>query len=767
VIGVVVVSHSRALAEAALTLAWQMVPPDAPLRVAVAAGAADGSLGTDATAVAAAIEEVDGPEGVLVLLDLGSAVLSAEMAVELLPPEPGRRVRLTPAPLVEGLVAALVLAATGANLDAVAEEAERGLVAKQTHLADQDQQLAVPAGQAAPAGPSIEVMVSNPHGLHARPSARVVALAQQYEAMITVENLYTECGFGDNEPPSRQPGQVPSTRGSGLDLAMGPALVRRGKPDTAAYRPGDIEQEMRRSRAAVAAVSARLTDLEHHTMDEAGAIFAAQRALLADPEIAGAVDADLADGVSAVTAWQQRLDAVARRFEALEDAYQRERAADVRSIQALVLRALTGAPEGAVAGDVPVILVVDELDAATAASLDANRVAGIVVTARGRTGHGAIVAASRGIPLFIGAGREAAEIRDGQRVAFDTRRHKLWTSFSRDDVRRWPAYLAERRRERAAALDAARQPALTRDGTRVPVLAHVGSLADAEAAAAAGADGSGLVRTEVLFADRRDPPSVDEQTRTLLALARALRGAPLTVRTWDVGGDKQLPFLALPREDNPFLGVRGLRAFLGRNAPLPSELLADQLTAVCRAARETPIRVMFPMVTSRAELDAVLSVLREAAGTVPSEGLRVGIMVEVPAAALTVRSLAAGLDFVSIGTNDLTQYALAADRGNDAVADLADPLTPAVLRLVDLVGRERPQGVTVAVCGDLASRPDAVPLLLGLGVNELSCVPAIVPEVKAAVRLVDLGQARALAREALLAPDAASVRALLTAGGSG
>jgi multiphosphoryl transfer protein len=811
VIGVVVVSHSRALAEAALTLARQMVPPDAPLRVAVAAGAADGSLGTDATAVAAAIEEVDGPEGVLVLLDLGSAVLSAEMAVELLPPEPGRRVRLTPAPLVEGLVAALVLAATGANLDAVAEEAERGLVAKQTHLADQDQQLAVPAGQAAPAGPSIEVMVSNPHGLHARPSARVVALAQQYEAMITVENLYTgrgpvaagslsavatldarqghrlrvsasgpqaeealravrdlaERGFGDNEPPSRQPGQVPSTRGSGLDLAMGPALVRRGKPDTAAYRPGDIEQEMRRSRAAVAAVSARLTDLEHHTMDEAGAIFAAQRALLADPEIAGAVDADLADGVSAVTAWQQRLDAVARRFEALEDAYQRERAADVRSIQALVLRALTGAPEGAVAGDVPVILVVDELDAATAASLDANRVAGIVVTARARTGHGAIVAASRGIPLFIGAGREAAEIRDGQRVAFDTRRHKLWTSFSRDDVRGWPAYLAERRRERAAALDAARQPALTRDGTRVPVLANLGSVADAEAAVASGADGSGLVRTEMLFADRRDPPSVDEQTRTLLALARALRGAPLTVRTWDVGGDKQLPFLALPREDNPFLGVRGLRAFQGRNAPLPSELLADQLTAVCRAARETPIRVMFPMVTSRAELDAVLSVLREAAGTVPSEGLRVGIMVEVPAAALTVRSLAAGLDFVSIGTNDLTQYALAADRGNDAVADLADPLTPAVLRLVDLVGRERPQGVTVAVCGDLASRPDAVPLLLGLGVNELSCVPAIVPEVKAAVRLVDLGQARALAREALLAPDAAGVRALLTAGGSG
>jgi phosphocarrier protein FPr len=297
----------------------------------------------------------------------------------------------------------------------------------------------------------------------------------------------------------------------------------------------------------------------------------------------------------------------------------------------------------------------------------------------------------------------------------------------------------------------------------VPVLANVSSVADAETAVASGADGSGLVRTEVLFADRWEPPSVAEQAETLLALAERFNGRPLTVRTWDVGGDKPLPFLALPREANPFLGVRGLRAFLGRAAPLPSRVLADQLTAVCRAAREAPISVMFPMVTLRAEVDGALRLLREAAGADPPEGLRVGIMVEVPAAALAVRSLAAGLDFVSIGTNDLAQYALAADRGNDAVAELADPLAPGVLRLVDLVGRERPDGVTVAVCGDLASRPEAVPLLLGLGVDELSCVPAVVPDVKAAVRRIDLGQARALTRDALQAEDAAGVRALLAA----
>ena len=289
------------------------------------------------------------------------------------------------------------------------------------------------------------------------------------------------------------------------------------------------------------------------------------------------------------------------------------------------------------------------------------------------------------------------------------------------------------------------------------MLANLGSLADAELAAAYGADGSGLVRTEMLFADHRDAPTVTEQAERLRALADAFGDRPLTVRTWDVGGDKPLPFLPLPREANPFLGVRGLRAFLGPDAPLPPQLLADQLAAIARTA---PVGVLFPMVTHRGEVDAALALLRDAVGDLPSD-LRVGIMIETPAAALNVGALAAGLDLVSIGTNDLTAYTVAADRGSDAVADLADPLTPAVLRLIDLVVRERPDGVTVAVCGDLASQPEAVPLLLGLGVQELSCAPPMVPEIKAAVRRTELASARALAVEAIQAPDADAVRALL------
>jgi len=316
--------------------------------------------------------------------------------------------------------------------------------------------------------------------------------------------------------------------------------------------------------------------------------------------------------------------------------------------------------------------------------------------------------------------------------------------------------VAARRRERAELVEAAHEPALTKDGTPVPVLANLTSVADAESALSNGAEGSGLVRTEILFGDRAQPPTVEEQAETFLALATAMNGAPLTIRTWDVGGDKPLPFLPQPPEANPFLGERGLRVF--RRRP---ELLLDQLAAICQAARQTPIRVMFPMVTEPAEVEFARELMARARGDGFDVYIEMGIMVEVPAAALTVETLAADLDFVSIGTNDLTQYTLAVDRGNDAVAELADPLNPAVLRLIDRVCRHRPEGVEVAVCGDLASRPDVVPLLLGLGVDELSCTPPRVPEVKRAVRATDLTTARDLAAQCLAAPDPATVRALL------
>jgi phosphocarrier protein FPr len=250
-----------------------------------------------------------------------------------------------------------------------------------------------------------------------------------------------------------------------------------------------------------------------------------------------------------------------------------------------------------------------------------------------------------------------------------------------------------------------------------------------------------------LFGDRRTAPTVDEQVEQFRAIARALQGKPITIRTWDIGGDKPLPFLPQDREANPFLGERGIRVF--RRRP---ELLRDQLEAVRRVAAETPVHVMFPMVTTADEVAWALDEL----GSRPN-GLQVGIMVEVPAAALRIDTLATGLDFVSIGTNDLTQYTTAADRTNTAVASLADGLDPAVLQLVDQVDRNA--GVRVAVCGDLASDPDSAVLLAALGVQELSAVGPQVPLVKARLRQADLTQVPTAA--VLKARDAAEVRQLV------
>jgi phosphocarrier protein FPr len=341
--------------------------------------------------------------------------------------------------------------------------------------------------------------------------------------------------------------------------------------------------------------------------------------------------------------------------------------------------------------------------------------------------------------LITGIG--SVEVRPGVIVAFDARTGVFEVA---PDAERIRATIAERRDERDQAIARAAEPATTRDGTTVDVLVNVGVVQDA--VEARGADGSGLVRTEVLFGDRRTPPSVDEQVDAFRSIARALGNKPITIRTWDVGGDKPLPFLPQDKEANPFLGERGLRVF--RRRP---ELLRDQLEAIRRTAAETPVHVMFPMVTTADEVAWALEQLG------PRDGLEVGIMVEVPAAALRVGTLAKELDFVSIGTNDLTQYTTAADRTNAAVAPLADGLDPAVLQLIDHVVRNA--GVRVAVCGDLASDPQAAVLLAALGVTELSAVGPQVPLVKARLRQSDLGQVDTAA--VLAAQDADQVRGLL------
>jgi len=404
------------------------------------------------------------------------------------------------------------------------------------------------------------------------------------------------------------------------------------------------------------------------------------------------------------------------------------------------------------------VLVAEDLTPGQTATLDRDLVRGIATARGSATSHAAILARAFGIPAVVGLGAALLETADGTPVVLDgdagtvdvdPDAEALAVAERRqEDERR----VADERRARAAA------PAHTRDGRRIEVAANLGAVGETASAVAEGAEGVGLLRTEFLFLGREDAPDEDEQFAALAEVATALDGRPLVIRTLDVGADKPLPFLAQDPEANPFLGRRGIRLALAH-----PDLMRAQLRAILRVAAEHEnVKVMFPMVAALSELRAARAMLdeeRAALGIDPP--LEVGIMVEVPAVAVAAERFAREADFFSIGTNDLAQYTVAAERGNEHVAELATGPVPAVLALVDAVVRgAQAHDRWVGVCGELAGDPLAAALLVGLGVTELSMAPPRIPDVKEALRGIDAGEAAAVARAALDADDAHAVRAL-------
>ena len=813
-VGIVVVSHSRALARAAVALASEMLHGRA-VRFGVAAGLDDATFGTDAVAIKEAIEEVDGPAGVVVLMDLGSAVLSTELALDLLSdPATRDRVVLSPAPIVEGLVVAAVAAAGGADRFEVAAEARGALLGKAAHLVDSDESDSV-------AGPAIADViavftVTNKHGLHARPAARLVGELRGLDATVMLRNATTGAGpvpgsslsrvatlavlcghdvevaasgpqahdavehlvalarrrFDEpDEPNSAQ--SPPETAGAGPrpaspGIAIGPARML-APPAIPAPAPGDDADETsrdpdvqwRRVVEAIASVRRDVERLRGLAAREIGAtdagIFDAHLMLLGDTSMLADVKAAVTGGATATTAWRSTIAAVEAEWAALPDPYLRARAADVRAIGDDVLRAMTGAPRATITERG--ILVAPDLTPADAALLDRDLVIGIVLAHGSPSSHAAILARSRGIPAIVGAGVDILAVRESIVLALDGSSGELAIDPDAGTLQRFRARADEHEQARARDLSMANEPGVTRDGVHVEVAANIGSVGDARAAFEGGADAAGLVRTEFLFLGRDRAPSVNEQEAEYVALASAMGGRRITLRTLDVGGDKPLPYVVAAPEDNPFLGRRGIRLALEEH-----ELLAQQLEAICRTARATPTSVMFPMVSTVQELLDATSVLHAAAGPdgLPRD-LRVGMMVEVPAAALKIETFLPYLDFVSIGTNDLTQYTLAAERGNPSVAALSDALDPGVLQLIAHTCAAATGRVPVAVCGEAGSDPAAVAILLGLGVRELSVAPVAVPAIKALVRSLDLTQCVTLAEKALTLRNAHDVRQLVAA----
>ena len=544
-------------------------------------------------------------------------------------------------------------------------------------------------------------------------------------------------------------------------LAIGPLRHFRREKIVVAVTAADPAREEIRLHQAMEAAKLQLRELHDEVKARSGAaraaIFRAHEEFLNDPDLVNATLARIELGHSAGWSWRQTVEERADDVAALGDAILKERAVDLRDVGRRVLRLLADAlEEEPTLPETPVILVADDLSPSDTARLDPARVLGICTAAGGPTSHTAIIARSLGIPAIVGAGpavlhqtEDAVCIVDG-----DAGNLYLEPTTSDLDLARKARQDWEARRE--AERLACYQPAITQDGVRIEVAANIGSAAEAEQAVNAGAEGVGLLRTEFLFLGRDEPPTEEEQFEAYRAMTRALGGLPLIIRTLDIGGDKDVPYLSLPAEQNPFLGVRGVRLCLAR-----LDLFKPQLRAIYRAAETGPVKIMFPMIATLEELETARSIAEEVRRELHAKPVEIGIMVEVPSAVLMAPELARQVDFFSIGTNDLTQYVLAMDRLHPSLARQADALHPAVLRMIDAtVKAAKAAGKWVGVCGGIAGDPKGAAILVGLGVAELSMSIPSVAAVKARIRKLSFADVEALARRALACRSAAEVRAL-------
>jgi phosphoenolpyruvate-protein phosphotransferase len=650
------------------------------------------------------------------------------------------------------------------------------------------------------------------HGIHARPAARIADLARGFAADLAVVRgdarapatsptglLTLGVAFGDTvtlaargsdaeaaldalhdliaggmgetgtpaptpppaAPPVAAPVEVPAGALSGVTaapgLAIGPARRHRVAELTVPEHGCGIAQEDAAFTAALDALRGDLAVRADVGADAQRTIAAAHRAMLDDPALLAATRAGIARGESAGYAWR---GAIRPQAAALRDARDRrlsERADDLVDLERQVIARLLGVDDTAAALPPGTILLADDLLPSELMALAPHGLAGLCIARGGPTSHVAILAAAMGVPALVAIGAALDTVADGTPLILDASGGLLHIAPAPDRLQDAERTIAAAATRRAAALARAGEACRTRDGTRIEVFANLGSRADAEQAVANGAEGCGLLRTEFLFLERDTAPSVAEQTKDYREIADALDGRPLIVRLLDIGGDKPAPYLPIPAEENPALGLRGIRVGLAHPA-----ILEDQLRAILSVRPAGQCRIMLPMIASLGELRAVRAVLERLRAEMGiTDPVELGVMVETPAAAVTADLLAREADFLSIGTNDLTQYALAMDRGNASVASALDGLHPAVLRLIAETCRGATAGGRwTGVCGGLASDPLAVPILIGLGVTELSATPAMVPEIKAVVATLSLSVARAHASVALACTSAAEVRAL-------
>jgi len=839
-VGLVIVSHSAQLAKGVAELAGQMARGNVP--IAAAGGAGEAILGTSADIILQAIQEVDSQSGVLLLLDMGSAILSAEMALEMLPDEQRQHVQLSFAPLVEGAIAAANSASLGRTLPEVKQAAEavadREQLQAMKPFTEAEPFLDQPATPATPASTPVEtpsafevqLTLHNPTGLHARPASLFVQTASRFQATIQVQSrgrqteassllgilslgarkndtLTLRANGPDAEaalaalseliqddfyetapsskPPAPSPPQTSPTetmtlpapdlpqqtldRWQGISVsagvALGPAFLYTSHTlplnllERRTISTSQTVAEQQRLQDVLTETSQELHALAQHLQSQVGqteaGIFDAQALMLDDPQLRKDAlqtikeqNVDAASALAIVGAQQ------AATLEALDDPLLAARAADVRDAVSRAIQHLRGGgetPQDLSTLSQPVILVARDLTPSDTAQLRPDTVLGICTIHGGPTAHAAILARALSIPAIAGLNEALLQLlHAGEELGLDADKGLLYLHPSQEIHDDLAQRMATRQQQQAALQVAAQQAQapLLINGRRIQLLANVGSKTEAEAARQWGAEGIGLLRTEFLLANTATLPDEAAQRQRYVEVFQAFRGnssrpgGPIVVRTLDAGADKPMPALqnaiGLTAEANPALGLRGIRIHLAYQ-----QLLEQQLSALLLAAADTGVElhIMFPMITTVEEVREARSIfarvyqrLKQGQENVPAH-VPLGIMVEVPAAAVMAPELAEVADFFSIGSNDLLQYVLACDRINASVAHLYNPMQPALLRMIRQVAEAgRRAGKPVAVCGEIASDTRLAPILVGLGVDELSMTPTALLAVRTALR---------------------------------
>ncbi|MCS2157076.1 phosphoenolpyruvate-protein phosphotransferase PtsI [Scandinavium sp. H11S7] len=546
-------------------------------------------------------------------------------------------------------------------------------------------------------------------------------------------------------------------------IAFGKALLLKEDEiviDRKKISADSVDQEVERFLSGRAKASAQLEAIKTKAGETFGeekeAIFEGHIMLLEDEELEQEIIALIKDKhMTADAAAHEIIEGQATALEELDDEYLKERAADVRDIGKRLMRNILGlAIIDLSAIQDEVILVAKDLTPSETAQLNLNKVLGFITDIGGRTSHTSIMARSLELPAIVGTGSVTTDVKTGDYLILDAVNNNVYVNPTNDEIealRKIQTQVAEEKAELAKLKDL---PAITLDGHQVEVCANIGTVRDVDGAERNGAEGVGLYRTEFLFMDRDSLPTEEEQFAAYKAVAEACGAQAVIVRTMDIGGDKELPYMNFPKEENPFLGWRAIRIAMDRK-----EILRDQVRAILRASAFGKLRIMFPMIISveevralKKEIEIYKQELRDE-GKAFDETIEVGVMVETPAAATIARHLAKEVDFFSIGTNDLTQYTLAVDRGNDMISHLYQPMSPSVLTLIkQVIDASHAEGKWTGMCGELAGDERATLLLLGMGLDEFSMSAISIPRIKKIIRNTNFEDAKVLAEQALAQP---------------